>query len=136
MKKKYKVNNLFKYLTAVETYKTKSLTKSHDNSVTDNPKAENAKGIQSKQHNRKIAMIHLLTRAIELSGGSDNNWIRLSSLGINILKINPAFKLKNTGHGRLISLLREHEEVFEIRMDPTKDGKKIAFVRIRKPSGN
>jgi hypothetical protein len=138
MKKKYKVNNLLKYLTIGETLqpKQKSLTKTHDKSVTDSPKTENVKGIQSKQHNHKIAMIHLLTRAIELSGGSGNNWVRLSSLGINILKINPTFKLKNTGHGRLISLLREHKEVFEIRMDPTKDGKKIAFVRIRKLSDN
>ena len=138
MKKKYNVNNLLKYLTAGETPKTKhsSSTKSLNESVTDSPKAKNAREIKSNLHNRKIAMIHLLTRAIELSGGSGNNWIRLSSLGINIIKINPTFKLKNTGHGRLISLLREHEEVFEVRMDPTKDGKKVAFVRIRKPSDN
>lgn len=137
-KKRYKVNNLLKYLTAVETPKPKhiSSTKALNESVTDSPKAENAKGIKSNLHNRKIATIHLLTRAIELSGGSGNKWIRLSSLGINILKINPAFKLKNTGHSRLISLLGEHEEVFEVRMDPAKDGKKIAFVRIRKPSDN
>ena len=134
-KKKYNVNKLLKYLTTVETHKPKhkSLTKTHDKSVTDDSKAKDIKQI-SEENTREIETIHLLTRAIELSGGSGNNWAMLSLVGIRMQQIDPTFKLKNAGHSRLISLIKYYNEVVELKK--AKKGKRGDLVRIRKPSGN
>ena len=133
-KKRYNVNNLLKYLTAVETYKPKSLTKTHDKSVTDDSKAKGVKQI-SEKNTREIETIHLLTRAIELSGGSGNKWALLSHVGARVKMIDPDFKLQNTGHGRLLSLIRHHKELFRLK-ETKKNGKRQHYVQIRKPSGN
>lgn len=135
MKKKYNVNNLLKYLTAGETLqpKQKSLTKTHEKPVTYSPKAKDIKQI-SEENAREIETIHLLTRAIELSGGSGNNWAMLSLVGIRMQQIDPTFKLKNTGHSRLIFLIKYFNEVFELKK--AKKGKRGDLVRIRKPSDN
>lgn len=132
-KKRYNVNNLLKYLTTVETYKPKSLTKALGESVTDDSKAKGVKQI-SEENTREIETIHLLTRAIELSGGSGNNWAMLSLVGIRMQQIDPTFKLKNAGHSRLISLIKYYNEVFELKK--AKKGKRGDLVRIRKPSDN
>ena len=136
--KRYNVNNLIKYLTSVETYKPihKSLPKALDKSVTDNLKTKGAKEI-SKENTREIETIHLLTRAIELSGGEGNNWARLSDVGIRIREIDPNFKLKETGRSRLELLFLHHRDNFEIKKKQGKGKSKMTvYVRIRKPMDN
>ena len=126
--KQYNVNDLFKYISKLDkTVKDKRKTIIISPDIVSKPKKLNQK---NEQKNQDYETIHLLIRAVELSGSDGNNWANLAEVGARIRTIDPEFKLKSTGHSRLELLFKTHYEVFEMK-SKTRNGKKVVFVRIR-----
>lgn len=124
--KKYNVNDLFNYISVIDkNLKTKPKgSKKLASKVVSNPK--NNQGVQ----NRDYGTIHLLMRAVELSGGKGNNWANLSEVGLKIKSLDPDFKVKNTGHSRLELLFRKHKQNFDMKFKNIND-KKVVFVKVK-----
>jgi hypothetical protein len=73
----------------------------------------------------------LLSRAYkQASEGKESEWVLISQLGIVLRKIDPAFKTTDYGQKDLSSLLKQHEDLFEIRKRNDKGGH--LELRIRK----
>jgi len=126
--KQYNVNDLFKYISKLDkTVKDKRKTIIISPDIVSKPKKLNQK---NEQKNQDYETIHLLIRAVELSGSDGDNWANLAEVGARIRTIDPEFKLKSTGHSRLELLFKTHYEVFEMK-SKTHNGKKVVFVRIR-----
>jgi hypothetical protein len=131
--KKYNVNDLFKYISKIDkTVRDKRQRITRSPNVVSKPKKINQ---NNEQENQDYETIHLLIRAVELSGSDVNNWVNLAEVGIRIRTIDPEFKLKSTGHSRLELLFKTHDEVFEMK-SKTRNGKKVVFVRIRETTDN
>jgi NYN domain/OST-HTH/LOTUS domain len=65
----------------------------------------------------------LLTRAYQqATKGKDSEWVLISQLGAVIRKIDPTFKTTVYGHKDLSSLLKRHEDLFEIHKRNDKGG--------------
>lgn len=65
----------------------------------------------------------LLSRAYkEATKGKESEWVLISQLGIVLRKIDPSFKTTDYGQKDLSSLLKKHEDLFEIRKRSGKGG--------------
>ena len=136
-KESYTVDNFFNYISAIDNklkYKVK-LSKAFSSIIKPNTKSKTYRTDVEKGGG--FETIHLLMRAIELSGGEGNNWARLGEVGNRILEIDPDFKVENTGYPRLELLIRHHSAIFESKKTQQGPKKKnVVFVRIRKPTDN
>jgi hypothetical protein len=73
----------------------------------------------------------LLSRACkEATKGKESEWVLISQLGIVLRKIDPSFKTTVYGQKDLSSLLKKHEDLFEIRKRSGRGGH--LELRIRK----
>ena len=73
--------------------------------------------------------VHLISRAIDLCPQENDGWVKLANLGQAMKELDPKFKIKSTGHSKLISLIRSHQDNFEWI---PKRAKKSQQYRIRK----
>jgi hypothetical protein len=65
----------------------------------------------------------LLSRAYnEATKGKESDWVLISQLGIVLRKIDPSFKTTAYGQKDLSTLLKKHEDLFEIRQRSGKGG--------------
>jgi len=73
----------------------------------------------------------LLVRAYkQATQGKESEWVLISQLGIVLRRIDPIFKTSTYGQKDLSSLLKQHEDLFEIRKRSDKGGHQE--LRIRK----
>jgi NYN domain/OST-HTH/LOTUS domain len=73
----------------------------------------------------------LLARAYQqATNGKESEWVLISQLGIVLRKIDPSFKTTAYGYKDLSSLLKRHEDLFEIHKRNDKGGH--LEVRLRK----
>ena len=123
--KKYNVNDLFKYISVID----KNLrAKSQGGKKLPAKTVSNPENNQIEQ-NRDYETIHLLMRAVELSGGKGNSWANLAEVGLKIKSLDPDFKVKKTGHSRLELLFKQHKNIFDMKFKIIND-KKVVFVKI------
>ena len=73
--------------------------------------------------------VHLISRAIDLCPQDDDGWVVLAQIGAMMKELNPKFRIKSTGHGKLISLIRSHRDYFEWTPKRAKKGQQY---RVRK----
>ena len=65
----------------------------------------------------------LLSRAYkEATKGKESEWVLISQLGVMLRKIDPTFKTTAYGQKDLSSLLKNHEDLFEIRKRSGRGG--------------
>ena len=65
----------------------------------------------------------ILSRAYnEATKGKESDWVLISQLGIVLRKIDPSFKTTAYGQKDLSTLLKKHEDLFEIRKRSGKGG--------------
>jgi len=75
----------------------------------------------------------LLKRAYnEATKGKETEWVLVSRLGLALRQIDPTFKATTYGQKDLSSLLKQHEDLFEIRKRSAKGGH--LEVRLRRPT--
>ncbi len=68
----------------------------------------------------------------EATKGKETEWVLVSRLGMVLRQIDPTFKVTTYGQKDLSSLLKQHEDIFEIRKRSAKGGH--LEVRLRKPT--
>jgi len=75
---------------------------------------EVVKKILSKEYHDDEEVIHLVARAIGLCG-DESGWASLSNVGLMIRKLNPEFRVRSAGYGKLINMVRAYSDFFELK---------------------
>jgi hypothetical protein len=72
--------------------------------------------------------LSLLLKGFEMAA-KEEEWVHLSSLGIALRKLNPAFDPREFGHQKLQSLIMEYPKHFALKLDESKTPP-VAYVAI------
>ena len=88
------------------------------------PKTKAKDDAQSKE------LIPLLKNAFEMAA-QDNGWAFLGAIGNHLRQLDPSFDARTYGHRQLSSLIREYNDVFEVKEVKRKDGTSIISVTMK-----
>lgn len=75
-------------------------------------------------------LIPLLKNAFEMAA-QDNGWAFLGAIGNHLRQLDPSFDARTYGHRQLSSLIREYNDVFEVKEVKRKDGTSIISVTMK-----
>ncbi len=72
----------------------------------------------------------LLKNAFDISVQEDG-WAFLGTVGGHLHRLDPSFDLRTYGYKQLIQLIKAYQDTFEIRVDKSRHGPSLIYIRLR-----